>query len=427
MHITKSIKSPNEVELVVVANEADLSPIKANVLKKLAPQVKLPGFRAGKVPQNLVEKNLDPQLLQGEFVDQAINAMYTQALKDEDLRPVANPEVSISKFVPFTTLEIKLNVQVLGEVKLPDYKKIRLAKKTAKIDAKQVDEVLDSLRQRAAERKSVKRPAKEGDEVIIDFKGTDEKGEPVNGAEGKEYPLLLGSKNFIPGFEDNVVDLEAGKSKEFTLTFPKDYGVKALQNKKVTFAVTVQAVNELVAPKLDDEFAKKVGPFKSLAALKEDIEKQLSIERQNEADRQYEDELLRLITSKSKLSAPKQLVDEQIERIEDEEKQNIIYRGQTWQEHLEQEGVTAEEHKEQKRPAAEERVKFGLVLAEVAEAEKIKVEPEEFDARMKLLRAQYKDEAMQKELEKPEVQRELISRIMTEKTVAKLVEYASAK
>lgn len=426
MNIQKNLKSPNEVEVIVSANEADLSPIKDKVIKKLAPQVKLPGFRPGKVPQNLIEKNLDQQVLQGEFIDEAINTMYRHALNDKDLRPVANPDVSINKFVPFTDLEIKLIVPVIGEVKLPDYKKIKLAKKTVKIDAKQVDEVLKSLAQRAAERKAVDRPAKKGDEVLIDFEGTDENDKPVNGAEGKSYPLQLGSGSFIPGFEDNLIGLEAGKDKKFSLSFPKDYGVKALRNKKVTFSVKVQAVNELVEPKLDDEFAKQVGPFSSLDDLKKDIAKQLQLERQNEADKQYEDELLRLIASKSKLNPPKQLVDEQIQRIEDEEKQNIVYRGLTWQEHLEQEGVSSEEHKEQKRPAAEERVKFGLVLAEVAEAEQIKVEPEEFSARLKLLKSQYKDETMQKELDKPEVQRELISRMITEKTIAKLVDYAGA-
>src|SRR4051794_35832609 len=121
MHINKSQKSPNEVELTITTNEADLSPLKQQVLKKLAPQVKLPGFREGKVPLNLVEKNLSPEVFQSEFLDTAVNAIYNQILKDEDLRPVGNPELSLSKFVPFTTLEFTLAVPVIGEVKLPDY------------------------------------------------------------------------------------------------------------------------------------------------------------------------------------------------------------------------------------------------------------------------------------------------------------------
>ena len=425
MHISKVQKSSNLVELTITANEADLSPVKQNTLKKLAPQVKLAGFREGKVPLNLVEKSLDQNVLQSEFLDAAVNALYNEALNRENLRPVANPDMKMNKFVPFTTLEFTLTVPVIGEIKLGDYKKIKLEKPAVKVDAKQVEEVLASLQTRMAERAPVVRAAKNGDEVMIDFKGSDAKGQPVNGAEGKDYPLTLGSNTFIPGFEDNVVGLKPAESKTFTITFPKDYGVKALQSKKVTFEITVNSINELVEPKLDDDFAAKAGPFKTVAELKENIKQQLVIERQQEADRNYEEALLQEIAKKSKISVPKELVDEQIERIENEEKQNLMYRGQTWEEHLAAEGVTAEEHKEQKRQAATDRVAIGIILSEIAEAEKITVEPKEFDARIKAMKAQYKDEATLKELEKPEVQRDILARMITEKTIAKLVEYAT--
>lgn len=425
MHISKTNPTPNQVVLTITANEADLSPIKLRTLKKLAPQVKLAGFREGKVPLNLIEKNLDTAAFQSEFLDAAVNELYNQVLNSENLRPVANPEMSLSKFVPFTTLEFTLTVPVIGEIKLADYKKIKLAKTPVKVDVKEVNDVVVSLQKRLAERALVVRAAKAGDEVNIDFKGTDEKGEAVDGAEGKDYPLALGSNTFIPGFEDNVVGLKSGESKVFTITFPKDYGVKALQSKKVTFEITVNSINELVEPKADDDFAAKAGPFKTLAELKDDIKKQLVIERQAETDRTYEEELLRQIASKSKLSVPKVLVDEQIERIEGEEKQNLIYRGQTWDEHLKAEGVTAEEHKEQKRETATDRVKIGLVLSEVAEAEKIVVSPEEFEVRMKQMKSQYQDPAAQAELEKPEVQRDILARLMTEKTISTLVAYST--
>lgn len=427
MHISKTTPTPNSVELVVTANEADLSPIKQRVLKKLAPQVKLAGFREGKVPLNLVEKNLDPSLLQSEIIDAAVNELYNQALTSENIRPVANPEFSMSKFVPYTTLEFTLKVPVIGDVVLPDYTKIKLAKTVVTVEKKEVDEVVSSLQKRLAERKVVDRSAKNGDEVTIDFKGIDDKGEPVSGADGKDYPLSLGSNTFIPGFEDNVVGIKPKESKVFTVTFPDDYSVKALQNKKVTFEVTANEINELVEPKADDEFAAKAGPFKTIIELRDDIKRQLTIERDNETNRTYEEELLRSIAAKTKMSVPKELIDEQIERIEAEEKQNLVYRGQTWEEHLAAEGVTAEQHKEQKREAAEERVKIGLVLSEVAEAEKIVVSPEEFNARIKQMKVQYKDDTAQAELEKPEVQRDILARMITEKTIATLVNYATSK
>lgn len=426
MHISKVQKSPNEIELTITAHENDLSPLKQRTLKKLAPQVKLPGFREGKVPLHLVEKNLDQTAFQSEFLDTAVSALYSQAISEENVRPVGNPEMSLKKFVPFTELEFSLTVPVIGEVVLPDYKKIKLAKTPVKIEAKEVNEVISSLQKRMAERKNVDRAAKDGDEVTIDFKGTDDKGVAVAGAEGKDYPLVLGSNTFIPGFETNLLGMKTGEKQSFDIVFPKDYGVKALQSKNVTFEVTVVAVHELVEPKADDEFAAKCGPFKTVTELKDDIKKQLIIERQQEADRAYEEKLLKTIADKTKMSVPKQLVDEQIERIENEERQNLMYRGQTWEEHLTSEGVTAEEHKEQKRSAAEERVKIGIVLSEIAEAEKIIVSPEEFEVRMKVMKNQYKDAAAQAQLDTPEVQRDILARMMTEKTIAAVTSYATA-
>jgi trigger factor len=191
--------------------------------------------------------------------------------------------------------------------------------------------------------------------------------------------------------------------------------------------VTATKVQEVVEPKLDDEFATKVGPFKSLQELKDDVKKQLQAERQNEADRKFESDLVGELADKTKVAIPKNLVDEQVDKIEDQERQNLVYRGQTWEEHLKEEGVTAEEHREQKRPEAERGIRASLFLAEVAEAEGLEVTPEELEIRMQLLRGQYVDPGMQEELNKPESRREIASRMLTEKTIAKLVEYVTKK
>jgi trigger factor len=176
--------------------------------------------------------------------------------------------------------------------------------------------------------------------------------------------------------------------------------------------------------KLDDAFAASIGPFKTLAELKADIKKQLKAEKQQEADRAYDNDLLQKIAEKSTVAIPKALVDEEIARIEEEEKRNIVYRGQTWQEHLDAEKLTAEEHSEKQRPTAELRVKAGLVLGQIAEAEKITVSPEDLEVRVQLLKGQYPDEAMQAELDKPENRRDVLSRLLTEKTLEKLRSYA---
>lgn len=425
MHISRTNPTTTETKLTIKAEASELAKAKDLALKKFAPQVKVPGFREGKVPAELVEKNVNPNLLQTEVIEETINKLYASAVRQENLRPVANPEVAIKKFVPFTELEFDVTIPTVGGIELADYKKIKVPKEPVKIEAKDVDGVIKSLQQRAAERQDVDRAAKDGDQVTIDFKGTDSKGDPVAGADGKDYPLVLGSKAFIPGFEENLVGMKAGDTKDFTITFPKDYGVKALQSKKVTFSVTVSKVSEIKEPVVDDNFAAAVGPFKDVAGLKEDIKKQLAFEREREAQTKFENELLARIAEKTKMDIPQLLIDEQIDRIENEEKQNLMYRGQTWEEHLKEEGVTAEEHREQKREAAEQRVKVGILLSEIAESENITVTPEEIEVRLQLMRGQYQDPAAQAELAKPEALRDINARIMTEKTLAKLTEYAT--
>ena len=425
MQVTKDSLSPTRFKLTLVADEDLLSQVKHRVLTHLGQQhVKLQGFRQGKAPLELVEKNADPSLLQSEFLEEAVNALYVAAVNGEKLRPVEQPEVSVNKFVPFTTLEVTAEVEAVGDITLPDYKNIKLDREAVSVTAKDTDDVLKNLAVRAATKEEVKRAAKTGDEVWIDFKGTDAKTkEPVNGADGKDYPLVLGSNTFIPGFEDNLIGVKPGETKEFTITFPEDYGVKALQKRKVTFEVTVNKVQEIKEPKLDDAFAASVGPFKTMAELKEDIKKQLKSERQYEADRAYENRLVEKIAEKAKVAIPTVMVEEEINRIEDQEKQNTAYRGQTWQEHLDEEGVTAEEHRERNRKGAELRVKGGLVLSEIAQNEGIQVTPEELEMRLQLLKGQYQDAAMQAELDKPENVRDIASRILTEKTLDKLKSY----
>jgi trigger factor len=317
-------------------------------------------------------------------------------------------------------------VEIVGDIKLPDYKKIKLAKPEVKLTAKDVDDVIKSLQTRMADKKEVTRAAKNGDELTIDFKGTDAKtGDAIGGADGDDYPLILGSNSFIPGFEEELVGLKAGENKTFTITFPKDYGVTALQNRKVNFTVAIKKVTELSEPKADDAFAAKVGPFKSLAELKADIKKQVTIERQQEADRNYESDLLEAIAKKTKAAIPDALLEEEVERQIAQLKQNVMYRGQTWQEFLEGEKKTEEEYRESIKPVAELRVTAGLALSDIAELEGISVTNDDVDIRMQLLRGQYQDPAMQAEFDKPETRREIAQRILSEKTIAKLTDYAT--
>lgn len=425
MRVTRKDNSPTNITLTVEGEANDLEPIRRHTLSHFRRNVKVPGFRAGKAPANLIEKYVDQPTLLDEFLEHALNELYRRAVLSENLRPISTPDVKIKKFVPYTQLEFTAETDILGPVKLPNYKSMKLVKPKVSITAKDVDEVIKSLKTRSAERTEVGRPAKTGDELVIDFAGSDEAKQPVSGADGKDYPLLLGSQTFIPGFEENLIGTKAGETKQFDVTFPKDYGVAALQNKKVTFKVDIKKVQELTEPKIDDEFASKVGPFKTLAELKADIKKQLTAEKQQQADSDHQNELVRKITAKAELEVPKSLVEEENLRLEDREKQNLAYRGQTWLEHLKAEGVTEEEHRQRHFPEALERVKAGLILSEIAEREGLQVTPEELELRLQILKGQYQDPQMQAELDKPENRRDIESRLLTEKTLARLAEYSA--
>lgn len=426
MQIKREDITPTSVKLTITADQALMDETKQHVLKHLAQKMKLSGFRPGKAPLPIVEKNADPSVLQTEFLDEILNQLYGKAIDSESLRPVGQPKVSLQKFVPFTDLEITVEVEVIGAVKLPDYKKLKVSKKLAEVTDKDVTDVIDNLRVRLAERRYADRPAKGSDEVMIDFTGTDSKTkEAIKGADGKNYPLVLGSDSFIPGFESNVVGMQSGETKSFALTFPKDYGVKALQNRKVSFEVTVQAVKELVKPKIDDAFATKSGPFKTLKDLKADIRKQLLQEKQGEADRDFENRLLEQLADKTTVALPESLVTEELERTIQQVKQNLAYRGQAWDEYLADMGQSEDEYRDSLRAPAERRVKVSLALSEIAEQEGITVTPEEFQLRMQLLKGQYaSDKLMQAELDKPENARSVISNMLTEKTLAKLTDFA---
>ena len=420
--------SETEVELTIHGDEATMQRIREHVLTEhFADKVNIPGFRAGKAPANLIEKNVDQAAFQNQYLEEVVNDLFVQAVNQELLKTVDQPTIEIKKFVPYTTLEFVAKVPILGKVTLPDYKKIKLAKPAAKsVTTKDVDEVINSLTKQVSEKKDVNRDAKNGDKVWIDFRGKNEKGIPVNGADGKDYPLVLGSNTFIPGFEPNLIGLKAGDSKTFTIKFPKDYQVAALANRDVTFSVDVIKVQEIIDPILDDDFAAKIGPFKTMAELRTDIKKQLTLENTNRNERDYETALLKHIADKSKVVIPEPLLKLETDKKLEELKRNLTYRGQTFPEFLENEGQTEEEYIEKEiKPEAAERLKASIVLSEISELENMNVTNEEVEQKLQLLRAQYQDPQAQADLARPEAKRDIASRILAEKTVLKLVDYAS--
>lgn len=429
MQVKVEKASSTKLKLSVVVDDATLKLAKEHVVTKLGQNVKVAGFRDGKAPSHLVEKAIDAQQLQSEFIDEALNQVYRKAVAEANIRPVLPPKVSITKFVPYSILEFTAEIEVIGKITLADYKKLKMTPHKAKVESEEVDKVIANMRRQMAQKMDVEREAKNEDEVWIDFTGIDEKGKPVKGADGKDYPLLLGSKTFIPGFEDELLGKKADDETTFDITFPKDYGVSAMRGKKVTFVVKVTKVKEVKLPELDDEFVAKVSPVKTVKELKDDIKKELGVEKQKQADNDFEAEVINTVTAKSKLVLPEGLLAEQADAILAELQRNITYRGLTMEEYLDDSGMTAEEQRAKEiMPEAERRLKAGMVLAEIAEQEKITITEAEIESRLQNLKEQYKnDPKMTAELDNPANRNDIAGRLLTEKTIIFLVNQVSKK
>ena len=427
MKTTVTHESDTRVKVVVAADHAELAAAEQVALKRLAKTVKVNGFRTGHVPLEIVKKHADANALAQETLDAALNRAVAEAFLSNDLQVLARPEVEIKKYVPGELLEFTAEADVLPEVKLGNYKKLKVKKAAVNVDKKEIDEVIERIQKGLSEKKEVKRAAKIGDETVIDFVGKKD-GEAFHGGTGKDYPLVLGSNSFIPGFEDALVGLKAGDTKDVKLAFPKDYHVKDLAGQDVVFEVTVKKVNSVKLPALDDKFAAKAGSFTSMEDLSSDIKAEIAAQAERRAKDDLKDELVKQLVAKSVVSVPSVLRDDQIRSLEQDLRQNLMYRGRTLEQYFKEKGYADRDAwvKAEANDVADARIKAGLVLAQLSKELKIEATADELAAHINTYKQQYANNSeMAKHFDKPEAQREVANRLITEKTVDKLVELNS--
>lgn len=419
--------SDSRVEITVTLDADDLKVAQEKALEKLAKEIKVEGFRKGKVPVEIAKKFIPENDLNSEALDYAVRTTVITAFQKEEKSPLVIPSVNVTKFVPGETVEYTATADIIPEVKLGDYKKLDVKMDDAKVTKKEIDEILNNIATSFAEKKVAKRAAKLTDEVIIDFVGKKD-GKPFKGGSAKDYKLTLGSNTFIPGFEDGIVGHEPGDKFDLNLTFPKDYGVKDLAGAKVVFETLLKQVNEVKKAKIDDEMAKKCGPFKTLDELKADIEKNLKMQNEHKAKEKFKDDLVKELVKKSKIPAPEILIDDQVRAIRDDMTRNVAAQGLSFEDFLEANGETLETWEKQARKIAEERVKASLALQNVALSEKITVSDDLVNAKIAELRDVYKKspEAL-KNLKNPNVKMDIKNRLTIEATLDYLVDTNSSK
>ena len=423
MKIIRKDLTPTKVELTVTLSQKELSGAEQVALVHLSQELKIPGFRPGKIPISVVKKNVSQEELQSHLMGDAVNRAVPEALELESLQALDRPEVSVKKFVPNETLEFTLEVEVLPQVSLGDYKNLKVTRPKVTVTKKDVDEVIERMRQGFASKKEVKRAAKNGDELIIDFKGFDKKGEAFAGGESQDYPLTLGSNTFIPGFEEELIGKKTGDKTDVNITFPKEYHAAHLAGEKVKFEVNIKQVKEVVLPKVDDELAAKCGPFTSVEDLRKDIEKEIKAQREHEATEKLKDQLVEQLVKASKPLTPEVLIKDQMKNIELDFVQNLAARGMNLDQYLKEKDWTKEDwEKKDLLEAATRRVQSALVLSELSKQEKIQITQDELDARHQELLEQYPDPNMRLQLDTPEARADLSNRVLTEKTLDRLIE-----
>ncbi len=419
MKITKLERKPINVTYVINAEESELNSAKQAILKRLKNSVKVPGFRPGKAPLEVIEKQVDQNELQNDLINQVVSDLYALSVKDNDFRVVGDPEVSILKFVPYTVLEFSVKAEILGKVTVPDYKKWTIKRLKDKATDKDVKQAIEEIRRRSAKHTPVNRETKSGDQVIFDFKGSDFKTkEELASATAMDYTLVLGSGNFIPGFEEEMIGLKIGETKSFNITFPKDYSEPTFRSRKVTFDIEIKEINELSLPELNDDFAKTVGPFKDLAELEEQVKTELQLDKDSASERQFEDKIFEDLAKQTKAVYPDKIIDLEVEKLIAEEKQNALYRGQTWEEYLKASELTETTYNEKIKKLAEDRIKAGLAIGEIADIERIEVTSNELENRLDQMKKQHSDPQMLEELDKPDNRREILMRITSEKVLS---------
>ena len=420
--------SDTKVAVNVALGVSELKDAELAALNELGKDIKVPGFRKGKVPVSVVSKNVNPNVLAQKTLESALSKAVADAFISEKLQALDRPEVEVKKFVPGSELEFTAESEVMPKIKIGDYKNLKSTAKKVSVTKKDISEITDRLKKGFASKKTVQRPAKLTDEVNIDFEGKKD-GIAFDGGKGEKYDLVLGSNSFIPGFEDGIIGKKTGETFDLKLTFPEDYHADNLKGAEVVFNTTINEIKEVVEPELDNELAAKAGPFKTVEELEDDIKREITKQKETEAIEKLKDDLVAELVEKSTVPVPDVLLKDQMKLIEQDTNRNLMYRGMSIDDYIKSLKYKDKNDwlENEVRPIAEKRVKAGLLLAELSKVEKIEATENELLEKINQLGKQYPSEDMRKHLKTPEVQRDVANRILTEKTVDRLVSLNSKK
>ena len=383
----------NMAKLTIEVSAEDLDKAMEKAYQKQKSRISLPGFRKGKAPRKMIESMYG----KGVFMEDAVNSLvpqeYTKALGECDLEIVSQPEINVTQMEPGKALIFTADVAVKPEVTLGDYKGVEVPKSEIAVTDEEVDAEVKKEQDKNARTVAVEdRAAANGDITTIDFEGFVD-GVAFEGGKGTDYALTLGSGTFIPGFEDQLVGANTGDHVEVKVTFPEEYQAKELAGKEAVFQCDVKKIETKEVPELDDEFAKDVSEFDTLAEYKEDIKKKLTEKKEKEARTAKENAAVDKAIENAQMDIPELMTKTECRQMMDDFSRRMQQQGLSMEQYFQFTGQSMDKMMEDMKPQALKRIQTRLVLEKVAEAENIQPSEEEITEEIQKMADAYKMEA----------------------------------
>ena len=383
----------NMAKLTIEVSAEDLDKAMEKAYQKQKSRISLPGFRKGKAPRKMIESMYG----KGVFMEDAVNSLvpqeYTKALGECDLEIVSQPEINVTQMEPGKALIFTADVAVKPEVTLGDYKGVEVPKSEIAVTDEEVDAEVKKEQDKNARTVAVEdRAAANGDITTIDFEGFVD-GVAFDGGKGTDYALTLGSGTFIPGFEDQLVGANAGDHVEVKVTFPEEYQAKELAGKEAVFQCDVKKIETKEVPELDDEFAKDVSEFDTLAEYKEDVKKKLTEKKEKEARTAKENAAVDKAIENAQMDIPELMTKTECRQMMDDFSRRMQQQGLSMEQYFQFTGQSMDKMMEDMKPQALNRIQTRLVLEKVAEAENIQPSEEEITEEIQKMADAYKMEA----------------------------------
>lgn len=381
-------KEKNSADITVTVSPEEFEAAIVKVFNKNRKSIQIPGFRKGKAPRKIVEAMYGESVFYEDAINEVAPEAYFFSVKEKELKVVANPSIEDAKVEDDKSLTLRFNAALYPEVELGQYKGLKAVRKEVKVDPAEIDMEVDQLRDRNATVQTAERPAKFGDTVVIDYEGFID-GVPFEGGKGEKHSLEIGSNSFIPGFEVQLIGTSAGDDTEVNVTFPEDYHAEELKGKPAVFKCHVHEVKEKLLPEADDEFAKDVSEFDTLAEFRQSIEDRLRKQKENKTRDDFLDLLLAQVVDGMKVDLNDAMVDQRAQQMVEDMAQRIQNQGISFETYLGWMGSNVADFTKSQHANAEKTIRQELALKKIADLEGITVSDEDKEEELKKLAEQY--------------------------------------